>query len=210
MPGKRTLLGPLALLLAACSSGTDAPTLTAAQTSFNQTAASAATLQANIKAMPPLTVMPNSGSANFAGYAGLTYTNAAAQRTELLSLANLSANFGTSKVTGSLATFVGGTVTDPKTNSIANPLPYIGNLTLANGTIGPGNALTANVSSTLTTIGQKVVVNSTVKGGFVGNPLQGVEADTAQAASASLPGTTVTVNGVAQQSPTLFIVGRKQ
>ena len=210
MPGKLTLLGPFTLLLVACSGGNDAPTLTAAQTAFNQTAADASTLQAKLKAMPPLTVMPNTGSASFAGEAGLTYTNPAATRTELLSAANLSANFGTSTVTGSLTTFVGGTVSDPKTNSIVNPLPYVGSLKLTNGTIGPGNALTANVSGTVTTIGQKVVVNSTVKGGFLGNPLQGVEVDTAQAAAASLPGTTVTVNGVTQQNPTLFIVGQKQ
>jgi hypothetical protein len=210
MTGRLALFGPLALLLCACGGTTTKDATLSNAQAYAQTAASATALQSNLNALPPLATMPTSGTATFAGYAGLTYTNTAAQRAELVGTANLSADFANSSITGSLTNFIGGTVTDPKTNSITNPLPYVGSLKLANGTIGPGNAATANVSGKLTTVGLTVNVNSTVKGGFVGNPLQGVELDTAQAAAASLAGTTVTVNGVTQQSPTLFIVGQKQ
>jgi len=141
--------------------------------------------------------MPTKGTATFAGFS-IIAVDASSRTLALVGLADLKANFDTSRISGTMSDFNGG-YADGDINA------YNGELAIKNGNIGlpTPNGFVADYSGKLTGNGETVVLGGDINGVFKGTRIRGLFA-------ASDPATTTaTIDGTPADDSVLAIVAKK-
>lgn len=145
----------------------------------------------------PEDTMPGSGIVTYSGV-GSVAMDTTDNSFVALGDATVSINFGTAQVTGTMDNFIGRHVSGAEAQ-------YLGALTMAGETGGAAfrdNRFVADVTGTLTSADQTIVVNSEMSGGFRG-------ADHETLFGTSDDGDTVRLNGVATAGQVQFIGARQ-
>jgi len=89
--------------------------------------------------------------------------------------ANVNVNFNDAGVDGSITNIYGGTIIDPS-EPPATMSVYSGNIALSNGSVQSGNAVSVDYAGVLNGNGDRLVLDGTMDGGFLGNPqIRGIE-----------------------------------
>lgn len=204
---KLVLAGLVPLALAGCGGGggggssADVATIYSDNVSAYNVMSSAVTgTNPGMQPTPDAYIQTASGSATFSGYASLL-AGPPSSRIALVSPASITADFDTSKISGSANNFIGQTGNVTANTYLTSPTSYTGQL-LLDGCIGAScssntNDLTATVTGTLSGDGNTIVVNQAVSGKFYGPNATAVDLNSGS--------TTNTVNGTAVTSSLDFV-----
>lgn len=190
-----------ALLLAGCAGDSAAPVQPAP--TFSDQVLAAASVASQIDALPGTAFlqMPDSGAATYAGVSALSVTAGSGAEFALLGQADVTVDFQSGAVSGSLSRFQGGVI------SAGGLLPtsvadFAGAIQITGGQVGVvrANLFDGTFAGTLTGAGDTIATSGTVLGAFKGTPIKAI---------AGISDSSVTtVNGVAAVDATLEFWGK--